>query len=220
MNSRLRLFLSLLLLIAVVALGNLLTQWIIDGFDFKITPLNEAKVHRLIMTSMIAYAILMAIPFVPAAEIGLAVMMILGPKIVPLVYLCTLISLMLSFLVGRFIPDKALVTLLKDLRLHRASRFLGELESLDASQRLNLILTRSPRRLFPFLIRHRYIALLLSINLPGNIVIGGGGGIAMMAGMSRLFSAPYYFLTIAIAVAPFPLLLVTFGEYFGDWPLN
>ena len=220
MNSRLRLFLSLLLLIAVVALGNLLTQWIIDGFDFEITPVNEANVHRLIMTSMIAYAILMAIPFVPAAEIGLAVMMILGPKIVPLVYLCTLISLMLGFLVGRFIPNKALVTLLKDLRLHRASRLLGELESLDASQRLNLILTRSPRRLFPFLIRHRYIALLLAINLPGNIVIGGGGGIAMMAGMSRLFSAPYYFLTIAIAVAPFPLLLVTFGEYFGDWPLN
>ncbi len=220
MNSRLRLFLSLLLLIAVVALGNLLTQWIIDGFDFEITPVNEANVHRLIMTSMIAYAILMAIPFVPAAEIGLAVMMILGPKIVPLVYLCTLISLMLGFLVGRFIPDKALVTLLKDLRLHRASRFLGELESLDASQRLNLILTRSPRRLFPFLIKYRYIALLLAINLPGNIVIGGGGGIAMMAGMSRLFSAPYYFLTIAIAVAPFPLLLVTFGEYFGDWPLN
>lgn len=220
MNSRLRLFLSLLLLIAVVALGNLLTQWIIDGFDFEITPVNEANVHRLIMTSMIVYAILMVIPFVPAAEIGLAVMMILGPKIVPLVYLCTLISLMLGFLVGRFIPNKALVTLLKDLRLHRASRFLGELESLDASQRLNLILTRSPRRLFPFLIRHRYIALLLAINLPGNIVIGGGGGIAMMAGMSRLFSAPYYFLTIAIAVAPFPLLLVTFGEYFGDWPLN
>ena len=99
MNSRLRLFLSLLLLIAVVALGTLLTQWIIDGFNFEITPVNEAKVHRLIMTSMIAYAILMAIPFVPAAEIGLAVMMILGPKIVPLVYLCTLISLMLGFLV-------------------------------------------------------------------------------------------------------------------------
>ncbi len=150
MNSRLRLFLSLLILIAVVALGNLLTQWIIDGFDFEITPVNEANVHRLIMTSMIAYVILMAIPFVPAAEIGLAVMMILGPKIVPLVYLCTLISLMLGFLVGRFIPDKALVTLLKDLRLHRASRLLGELESLDARQRLNLMLTRSPRRLFPF----------------------------------------------------------------------
>ena len=212
MNSRLRLFLSLLLLITVVALGNLLTQWIIDGFDFEITPVNEANVHRLIMTSMIAYAILMAIPFVPAAEIGLAVMMILGPKIVPLVYLCTLISLMLGFLVGRFIPDKALVTLLKDLRLHRASRLLGELESLDARQRLSLILTRSPRRLLPFLIRYRYIALLLAINLPGNIVIGGGGGIAMMAGMSRLFSTPYYFLTIAIAVAPIPLLLVTIGD--------
>jgi len=212
LNSRLRLFLSLLLLITVVALGNLLTQWIIDGFDFEITPVNEANVHRLIMTSMIAYAILMAIPFVPAAEIGLAVMMILGPKIVPLVYLCTLISLMLGFLVGRFIPDKALVTLLKDLRLHRASRLLGELESLDARQRLSLILTRSPRRLLPFLIRYRYIALLLAINLPGNIVIGGGGGIAMMAGMSRLFSTPYYFLTIAIAVAPIPLLLVTIGE--------
>ncbi len=205
---------------AVIALGNLLTGWILDGFDFEITPVNEATVHRLIMTSMIAYVILMAIPFVPGAEIGLTAMMILGPKIAPLVYLCTLISLMLSFLVGRFIPNKALVALLKDFRLHRASQLLSDLESLDARQRLDLILSRSPRRLFPFLLKHRYIALLLAINLPGNIVIGGGGGIAMMSGMSRLFSAPYYFLTIAIAVAPFPLLLVTFGEYFGDWQLN
>jgi hypothetical protein len=168
---------------------------------------------------MIAYAILMAIPFVPGAEIGFAAMMILGPKIVPLVYLCTLASLSLSFLVGRFIPEKALIKFLHDLHLRKASQWLIDLESLNAKQRLNLILSRSPKKLIPVLLKYRYVALLVAINMPGNIVIGGGGGIALMAGISRLFSVPLYLLTIAIAISPFPILLVLFGDNFAEWPL-
>ena len=77
--------------VCLIILGNYLSQWVIEGLDFEITPVNELTVHRIIITSMITYTILMAIPFVPGAEIGLGVMMILGPKIVPLVYLCTLV---------------------------------------------------------------------------------------------------------------------------------
>jgi len=40
-----------------------------------------------------------------------------------------------------------------------------------------------------------------------------------MAGMSRLFSVSLYLLTIAIAVLPFPILLVLFGENFAEFPL-
>jgi hypothetical protein len=165
---------------------------------------------------MIAYAILMAIPFVPGAEIGFAVMMILGPKIVPLVYLCTLVSLNLSFLVGRFIPEKVLIKILHDLHLYKASQFLVDLQNLNSKQRLNLMLSRSPRKFIPVLLKYRYVALLVAINMPGNIIIGGGGGIALMTGMSRLFSVPLYLLTIAIAVLPIPMLLVLFGENFAE----
>lgn len=211
--------LKLFLLVCFIALGNYLTQWIIAGLDFEITPVNQSIAHRFIIISMIAYVILMAIPFVPGAEIGLAVMMILGPEIVPLVYLCTLTSLSLSFMAGRYIPEKALITLAHDLHLLKISQLGSELEKFDGQQRLELILSRSPKKLIPVLLNYRYLALLVAINMPGNIVIGGGGGIALVAGMSRIFSAPLYLLTIAIAVAPIPLLLLLFGENFAQWPL-
>jgi hypothetical protein len=210
----LNIILKLLLLIGVIALGNFLTQSIVSELDYDITPVNEFTVHRIIMISMIAYLILMAIPFVPGAEIGLAVMLILGPKIVPLVYLCTVASLSLSFILGRIIPEQMLVRFLHDLRLQKASQFLDRLRYLDSEQRLNLILSSTPKRLTPTLLKHRYIALAFSINIPGNIIIGGGGGIALIAGISRLFSVPLFLLTIVIAVSPVPLLLIIFGESF------
>jgi hypothetical protein len=50
------------------------------------------------------------------------------------------------------------------------------------------------------------------INLPGNMLVGGGGGIALVAGMTRLFSWPAFLLTVAVAVAPVPLLIY-FAQY-------
>ena len=147
-------------------------------------------------------------------------MMVIGPKIAPLVYFCTLTALLLSFLVGRYIPDQFLINLFSRLGLIRAENLLSELKELEVEDRLRFIVSRSPKKLVPVLIRFRYLALLVAINLPGNVVIGGGGGIAMVAGMSRLFKFPHFALTIAIAVAPFPFLLTFFGDYFGEWSLK
>jgi len=46
--------------------------------------------------------------------------------------------------------------------------------------------------------------LILTLNIPGNSLVGGGGGIAFIAGLSGLFSYPAYLATILIAVAPVP----------------
>jgi hypothetical protein len=54
--------------------------------------------------------------------------------------------------------------------------------------------------------------LAIVLNLPGNIVIGGGGGIALMAGASRLYSVPGFLVTIVLAVAPVPLAILVFGK--------
>jgi hypothetical protein len=51
------------------------------------------------------------------------------------------------------------------------------------------------------------LTLAVLLNLPGNIIIGGGGGIALIAGMTRLYSPPTYLTTIAIAVAPVPVIV-------------
>jgi hypothetical protein len=145
-NSYLFLILKIFLLVCLIILGNFLSQWIVEGLDFEITPVNEPTVHRIIIISMITYTILMAIPFVPGAEIGLGVMMILGPKIVPLVYVCTLVSLFLSFMVGRLVPDKSLINFLHALHLRKASFLLTELEGLDSQQRFDLLIERSPKK--------------------------------------------------------------------------
>jgi hypothetical protein len=49
------------------------------------------------------------------------------------------------------------------------------------------------------------------LNVPGNGLVGGGGGIAFMVGMSGLFSLNGYILTLLIAVAPVPLLFYLFA---------
>jgi hypothetical protein len=50
------------------------------------------------------------------------------------------------------------------------------------------------------------IALIL--NLPGNALVGGGGGIGMIVGVSRLFPFTRYFLLVSLAILPLPLLIL------------
>ena len=198
-------------LVLLIAAANLAADWIVEALEFEIRPGNEDMVHRAIMFSAAAYAVLIAIPFVPGVEIGLALIAMLGPAIVFLVYICTLAGLSASFLVGRLVPAGSLVRFLDDLGLARASRLLGTLAPMGMEDRLALLTSNAPNRVVPFLLRHRYIALAVVINLPGNIVIGGGGGIAMMAGASRLYALPGYLATIALAVAPVPIAILIFG---------
>lgn len=74
-----------------------------------------------------------------------------------------------------------------------------------------MLLSRAPAKFIPNLLRHRYLAIAVALNIPGNTVIGGGGGISLAAGMSRLFGSWRFVLTLAVAVAPVPLLIVIFG---------
>ena len=53
--------------------------------------------------------------------------------------------------------------------------------------------------------------LMVALNLPGNALVGGGGGISLVAGFSRLFSLPKYILAVTIAVLPIPLMILVTG---------
>jgi hypothetical protein len=83
---------------------------------------------------------------------------------------------------------------------------------MSMDERARFIAENAPARWVPFLLRHRYIALALLINTPGNVVLGGGGGIAFAAGASRLFSTGGFLVTIVLAVAPVPLAFLLFGS--------
>ena len=59
-----------------------------------------------------------------------------------------------------------------------------------------------------------YVALALAVNTPGNSIIGGGGGILMLAGVLRLFHWSGILLTLMIATLPIPLAVFVIGTEF------
>ena len=64
------------------------------------------------------------------------------------------------------------------------------------------------------LMRYRYLGIIALLNIPGNAVIGGGGGIAFMAGVTGLFSAKWFALSAILGVMPYPLF------FFVAWLLG
>ena len=66
----------------------------------------------------------------------------------------------------------------------------------------------APSKVVPFLLKHRYLMIAIALNLPGNALIGGGGGIGLISGMSGLYPFPKYILLVSFAITPLPLLLL------------
>ena len=199
------------LILLIVAI-NFVADWVVGILKIELRPSNEELIHETIMVSSIIFGLLVAIPFVPGVELGITLIAMFGPPVVFLVYLSTLIGLSISFIIGRLISLRSLVTLFENLKLKRSSQLLNKVEPLKMEDRLEFLISQAPSRLVPFLIRHRYIALAILVNLPGNILIGGGGGISLIAGASRLFSLPGFLITIALAVSPVPLAILIFGK--------
>lgn len=120
----------------------------------------------------------------------------------------------LSFIAGRLIPLSALIQFAEDIKLDQTRKLLNDIEPLGKQERLTFLANKTPNRLLPVLLRYRYLALAVALNVPGNFLIGGGGGIALFAGISRLYSVPGFLITIAISVAPVPIAVLVFGAEF------
>jgi hypothetical protein len=210
-RRRWRILFIVALVVAFIVCINLFSRWLGHQLEIEVRPSNDHMIHGIIIISLIIYTILIAIPFVPSVEVGWGLMLLLGADLAPLVYLFTVVGLSASFMGGRLIPESRLQTFLEDLSLKKASRLVEKLKTLDTEQRLSLLLSRAPAKFIPNLLRHRYLAIAVALNIPGNTVIGGGGGISLAAGMSRLFGSWRFVLTLAVAVAPVPLLIVIFG---------
>ncbi len=157
------------------------------------------------------YALLIAVPFVPGIEIGFSLIMIRGADVAWFVYFATVAGLILAYLAGRFIPDRWLHRVFLDLRLIRACQLLDTMRPLSPQRRLALMRQRLPGRLGDAAVRWRYLLLAALINLPGSALIGGGGGICLLAGLTGLFQLRATILTILLAVLPFPLAVWIWG---------
>ncbi|MBT8423476.1 MAG: hypothetical protein KJO67_00760 [Silicimonas sp.] len=194
--------------VGLIVGGAIFGQQIAAALDLDLWPHTEPTVHRTIVVALIAYTVLMALPFVPGVEIGLALIAIFGARVVPVIYLTTVLALVLAFAAGRLVPATALAAGLRSVGLARAARYVEETASLDAAQRRARIETALPERWRPWLLRLPVLLLMVLFNLPGNTLAGGGGGIAMALGASRLISWPAYAIGVAIAVSPVPIAVL------------
>ncbi|SEK68176.1 hypothetical protein SAMN05443999_10260 [Roseovarius azorensis] len=165
----------------------------------------------LMLAVLVIYALLIAIPFVPGVEIGLGVLAVSGPEMAPLVWLATASGLTLAYMVGCKVPYRWLHRFLLDMHLTGACRLLERFEGMRPEERAALMQSLLPARYFGWVIRYRYVNMAVLINIPGNSLIGGGGGIALLSGLSGMFRPAWTMLTIAVATAPVPLAIWLFG---------
>jgi hypothetical protein len=199
---------KLSVVVLLIVLGNIAAMQLIDSFEVQIWPEHLEVVERAVLIGVILYIGLMATPFLPGVEIGLALMTMLGPKGILLAYVCTLVALTVSFAVGRLIPTYLLIRFLHWLHLERAATLLEDFDATLPEERLRFLTQRFPARTVPALLNRRYLILAVLLNLPGNAFIGGGGGIGLVAGMSRIYSFPMYLAVIAIAIVPLPVMIM------------
>jgi hypothetical protein len=197
----------------LVALGIQAARWITEHLHLAVhhSPETDALWHGVVLVAFITYVALMALPFVPGVEVGMALLVTFGAEVALLVYLGTVLALTCSFLIGRLVPERMLVRALKRLRLRRAHALMRRLESLPTERRIAVLLEHVHAPATARALRFRFVAIALALNLPGNAVVGGGGGIGMVAGMSRLCGLTGYVITVCIAAAPVPAMVALTG---------
>ncbi len=213
-RKHIRVGLMVLIYVGLIIGGGYAGDWITRSLQITVYPHNEPMFHKIIMMLIAAYIALTAIPFIPGIEIGLGLIVTFGPPIVPLVYAGTLFALTLSYSVGRILPERWLAAGFRKVGLLRAEKMITALSVLNSEERASYLIGRAPRKWVPFLLRHRLWALALLINLPGSALIGGGGGICMAVGISRLVTYPQFLLTTALAISPLPVAIL-FGSMMG-----
>lgn len=204
-------------LTVIVAIA-LIARWGFMGVYAWIGTLDsQAQANAmvwLIAISIAAYALLIAIPFVPAVEIGIALMVMEGPSMAPFVYIATVLGLYLAFWIGQRVSLDWLHRFFRDLHMVKACVLLNRIKTEPPAKRLAGLEQSLPNWVAPFATRYRYVTIAVLLSVPGNFAIGGGGGIMMIAGISRYFTGPRMFLTLIIAVLPIPLLVWFFGVSF------
>lgn len=191
---------------ALIYFGQIASDWALEYLEMDLRPSKQATIHQIVVGTVALYVLLLALPFMPGIEIGLGLIAMLGRDICFLVYLGTVTALVLAYAIGRLVPTQAVVAIFSWLGLTKAGDFVAHIASMQTDERLAFLLSRAPVRFVSFLLRHRYLALAVILNVPGNAFIGGGGGIALTAGMSRVFKFPTFLITVALAVSPFPLI--------------
>ncbi|WP_438463626.1 hypothetical protein [Marinomonas sp. PE14-40] len=163
---------------SIIILTALYISFIFSQNSESITNLMlKVRENQIIFSAiLILYIILLAIPYIPSAEIALCLLIVLGNESSSIIYFSTIIGLMIPFLIGRYFSER------KDKKIEN---FFIHSKILTHIGRFNPVVT-----------------LALLINMPGNTLLGGGGGIAMTFGSGKLLSPFKYLLGVLVAALP------------------
>jgi len=159
----------------------------------------------VLIGGVIFYVLLLSLPFVPGVELGVLLMCVFGKQGIVFAYFATIAGLSLAFFMGRKLPLRWVESSLEKLGFahateHHFDDIDGMLENISLKKRF------CHNRLFSYIAKYRYPAIGIFFNMPGNYLIGGGGGIALACGISRNISWKWFLLTVVVAVSPVPLL--------------
>lgn len=189
-----------ILVISGIYLMDIQADWADMLYEMREKP-------RVIIITGLIYALCLAVPFVPGVEIGILLMVVFGRSGILMAYLATIIGLTLAFSVGlylrsHFVDNRTLV-----MWRNKAQQYQNDADNRLSSFRFGTWIQAHVNRnitLYPYLVTG------LLFNVPGNWLIGGGGGIALVAGLSGQLRWLPFVLTVMLATSVIPLL-VWFG---------
>lgn len=150
---------------------------------------NEVNVLStgLLLMAIAVYVVLLATPYFPGAEVGIVIMILFKATGVVLVYFATVLALILAYVAGRRL-----------VKQNKDSEILRKFLSSEETDQLSMY---SP-----------FAALVILLNLPGNVVLGGGGGIAMNYGMLNALPITKFIVACTLAILPVPLIFGVFYQ--------
>jgi hypothetical protein len=144
-------------------------------------------------------------PFMPGVELGVLLMCVFGKEGIVFVYLSTIVGLNLAFVMGRFVPKKWIESRFEKLGFSRS--IANQHNKIDQMLDRSIFGQKLYRNwLKPYLLKNHYLMLAVLFNVPGNSILGGGGGISLAYGYSPNVSWKRFLLTVVLATAPVPFL--------------
>jgi len=191
--------------VTLVVLGHSLSHMGFHDAQSMLFTMREALGSFAIVLLVLLYGVVLAMPFLPGVELGLLVMAVFGPAGALAAYAATIGGLMLAYAVGRTLPGAILGLLGRIGIVVPREGMASATKDLIAERRRAQSM---PRRLTATLLNHRYLTLAFALNFPGNAALGGGGGLALLSGVSRQFGWRSFLLTVAIATSPAPILVL------------
>lgn len=162
---------------------------------------------ELLWYAGVIYCLCLAVPFMPGVEIGIVMMLLFGRPGVVAAYLATIAGLTLAFTIGKTLGLSWIPARWQKL----LSRRFGSHSEIRSSGMSGSRAGRAFLRLWgDHVVGKPWLLLAVLLNLPGNWVLGGGGGISLAYGMHRTLPLHQFVGTVAIATAVVPAL-VFFG---------